>query len=417
MASEFAPILLKLLLLLVAAKIAGELAERLKQPAVLGELLAGILLGPTLLGHFAFFDFASGSAGEIVAFVAELGVILLLFEVGLETKLKEMVAVGKSAMFVAGIGIVGSFVVGFGVAWFLGFIGFWSTNLLFHVFVGATMTATSVGITARVLSDLGRLATAEARIILGAAVLDDVGGLIILAIVLALTNGALDPVGIATQAGIAIAFLVVALLAGVRVMPWALERISRARVRGVVIAAGFAFALLMAYAAESFGLAAIVGAFTAGLILANTRQQQVLSERVRTVGDIFVPFFFVFVGLQVDLRGVGGDALKIVVAVVLLTAAGIGGKIIAGWGVTERGLDKLAVGVGMVPRGEVGIIFALAGLSAGLMEAWEYAAILLVVAITTFVAPIWLKHVLARERPNTPRHHTRAQLTQELGKE
>lgn len=416
MSSEIAPILLKLLLLLVTAKIAGELAERLKQPAVLGELLAGILLGPSILGHFAFFDFASGSAGEIIRFIAELGVILLLFEVGLETKLKDMMAVGKSAGFVALIGIGGAFVVGFALASFLGYVGFWSDNTLFHVFVGATLTATSVGITARVLSDLGRLATAEARIILGAAVLDDVGGLIILAIVLALTNGALDPIGIATQAGIALGFLVVALLVGIRFMPFVLERISRARVRGVVVAAGFAFALLMAYLAEVVGLAAIVGAFAAGLILANTRQQHVLSERVRTVGDIFVPFFFVFVGLQVNLTGVGDNVLKLAAAVVLLTIAGVVGKIIAGWGVTERGLDKLAVGVGMIPRGEVGLIFALAGLSAGLMEAWEYAAILLVVAITTFITPVWLKHVLTRERPNTPRHHTRAELTRELGK-
>ena len=412
MASEFAPVLLKLVLLLAVAKIAGEAAERLKQPAVLGELLAGILLGPSVLGlAHPFFEFSQGLSGEILHFVAEVGVIFLLFEVGLETKLKDMVAVGKSAFLVALLGIVGSFVAGFGVSWLLGAVGFWSDHVLFHVFIGATFTATSVGITARVLSDLGRLATAEARIILGAAVLDDVGGLLILAVVLALAGGALEPVSILQQVAIAVGFLVVALVVGLRVLPWTMDRVARARVRGIVLASGVAFAFLLAYLADLVGLATIVGAFTAGLILASTRQQHVLSERVRHVGDVFVPFFFVFVGLQVDLTGIaGGDVGKLVFAVALLTAVAILGKLVAGWGVADRGLDRYAVGVGMVPRGEVGLIFALYGLQTivggePLMEPWEYAAILLVVALTTFVTPVWLKVVLTRERKATPHHH------------
>lgn len=421
MASEFAPVLLKLVLLLAVAKIAGELAERLKQPAVLGELLAGILLGPSALGlAHPFFAFSSGLMGDVLRFVAEVGVILLLFEVGLETKLKDMVAVGKSAFLVAALGIVGSFAAGFGVSWLLGALGFWSSHVLFHVFIGATFTATSVGITARVLSDLGRLATAEARIILGAAVLDDVGGLLILAIVLALAGGALAPVSILQQAAVAVGFLVVALLLGLRLMPWTMDRVARARVRGVVLAAGVAFAFLLAYLADLVGLATIVGAFAAGLILASTRQQRVLSERVRHVGDVFVPFFFVFVGLQVDVTGIAaGDAGKLALAVVLLTAVAILGKLAAGWGVTERGLDRYAVGVGMVPRGEVGLIFALYGLRTvvdgrPLMEAWEYAAVLLVVALTTFVTPVWLKAVLTRERRRAPHGHaTREELARE----
>ena len=403
MSSDFGLLFLKLALLLVAAKLAGEVAERLKQPAVLGELLAGVLLGPTVLGALSGFSFTSEDGPGVIAFVAELGVILLLFEVGLETNLKAMASVGTSSLLVALLGIVGSFLVGFGVSWGLGAMGFWSGSLLFHVFVGATFTATSVGITARVLSDLGRLATAEARIILGAAVLDDVGGLLILAVVTALAVGGLEPLSLARTAGLALGFLVLALVVGLRVMPWLMDRVSRARVRGVTVAVAVAFALLMAALAESVHLAAIVGAFTAGIILASTRQHQVLSERVRHVGDLFVPFFFVYVGLQLDLRGAGGDAGRIALATAILTLAAIAGKLVAGLGVLERRVDRLSVGVGMVPRGEVGLIFALVGLTTlvdgkPLMQPWEYAAILLVVVLTTFVTPVWLKRTLGRPR-------------------
>lgn len=399
MALEQGLVLLKLLVLLVAAKAAGELAERIRQPAVLGELVAGILLGPTLLG---FVDFTGAEEGlEIVRFVAELGVILLLFEVGLGTKLREMTSVGSSSLLVALLGIVGSFAAGFGVSWLLGSAGFWSDGILFHVFVGATFTATSVGITARVLSDLGKLATPEARIILGAAVLDDVGGLLILALVVALAGGSLAPAALAMKGAIALGFLAVSILVGTRALPWIMDHVSRARVRGVTLASAFAFALLMAFLAEVAGLAAIVGAFVAGVVLAGSRQRDVLVERVRHVGDVFVPFFFVYVGLQLDLRGASGAWTRIAIATTVLTLAAIGGKLLSGLGVLERRLDRLAVGVGMVPRGEVGLIFALVGLTtvvdgAPLMEPWEYAAVLLVVVVTTFITPVWLKRVMMR---------------------
>lgn len=403
MATELGPVLLKLVIVLAAAKLAGEVAERLRQPAVLGELLAGILLGPTLLG---FIDFSAPGDGalEVLRFVAELGVILLLFQVGLETQLKEMLGVGASSLLVALLGIGGSFGAGFGVSWTLGALGFWSDHILFHVFVGATFTATSVGITARVLSDLGRLATAEARIILGAAVLDDVGGLLILAVVSALAVGGLAPMDVAVKAGIALGFLVVVLLVGVRTMPWVMDVVSRARVKGGTVAAAVGFALLMAYLAEVAGLAGIVGAFAAGLILATSRQHAVLGERVRHVADVFVPFFFVYVGLQLDLRGATQDLGRIALATLVLTVVAIAGKLVAGLGVLERGVDRLSVGVGMVPRGEVGLIFALVGLTTmvdgrPLMAPWEYAAVLLVVVVTTFLTPVWLKHTLARARP------------------
>lgn len=392
-------VLLQLVVLLVVAKLAGELFERIGQPPVLGELLAGVLMGPSLL---SFVDLhADGGTGALLVFVAQLGAILLLFEVGLETRLADMLRVGRSAAAVAAIGIVGSFAAGFGTSYALAAAGVWDGSLLFHVFVGATFTATSVGITARVLSDMGRLATVEARTILGAAVLDDVGGLVLLAIVSALAAGTLEPWAVARQTGLGLAFLAVSVAAGIRLMPRALDLLMRMRVRGVLVATGVAFALLMAWLAEVAGLAAIVGAFAAGLILAQSRQQHTLSERVRPLGDVLVPFFFVYVGLQVDLRAVGGDVVPLLVAVAVLSVAAVAGKLVSGLGVLERGSSRLAVAIGMVPRGEVGIIFALVGLStvvdgAPLMAPWEYAAILLVVAITTFAAPPWLKSVLGK---------------------
>lgn len=405
MAAALGIILLKLVVLLLVAKLAGEIAERIRQPAVLGELLAGVLLGPSLFGLVDL-----GVHDETVAligFLASFGAIVLLLEVGLETRLKDMLGVGVSAGLVAIVGIVGSFAAGFGVSYLLGELGIWGTSWLFHVFVGATMTATSVGITARVLSDLGRLATAEARTILGAAVLDDVGGLLILAVVSALAAGALDPGALALKASLAIGFLIVALILGVRFAPRILDLLSRARVRGLLIAVAVAFTLLMAYVAELTGLAAIVGAFAAGLILAQTRQQAALHDRIRTLGDIFVPIFFVYVGLQVDLRGIGANALPMLLAGLALIVAGILGKIVAGLAVVEKSTSKLAVGIGMVPRGEVGLIFALVGVTTiidgePLIAGWQYTALLLAIAITTFITPIWLKRVLVRAGPGGP---------------
>lgn len=400
MAAAIGIILLKLVVLLLVAKIAGELAERVKQPAVLGELLAGVLLGPSLFG---LVDLSQrDDAVTIIAFLASFGAVILLMEVGLETRLKELLGVGVSATLVAIIGIVGAFAFGFGASWALGKAGVWTHTWLFHVFVGATLTATSVGITARILSDMGRLATAEARTILGAAVLDDVGGLLILAVVSALAAGALDPGALALKAGFAIAFLLVALALGVRIAPRVLDLLARARVRGLLIAAAVAFTLLMAYLAELTGLAGIVGAFAAGLILAQTRQQPALHDRMRTLGDVFVPIFFVYVGLQVDLRGIGADVVPMLVVATALILAGIAGKLIAGFGVVERTTSKYAVGVGMVPRGEVGLIFALIGVQAGLIVGWQYTALLLAIAVTTFITPIWLKRALSRAPPAMP---------------
>lgn len=400
MAAAIGIILLKLVILIAVAKLAGEIAERFKQPAVLGELLAGALLGPSLFGLVDLSDHADASVG-LIAFLASLGAIILLLEVGLETKLKDMLSVGVSAGLVALIGIVGSFAFGFGASYALGAMGIWGDSLVFHIFVGATFTATSVGITARVLSDMGRLATAEARTILGAAVLDDVGGLLILAFVSALAAGAVNAYDLALTAVLAVVFLVGSLLIGVRFAPVVLDFLGRARVRGVLLTACIAFALLMAWTAEVIGLAAIVGAFAAGMVLAQTRQQAALHDKVRTIGDLLVPIFFVYVGLQVDLRGIGANVGPMLLVASVLIVAGILGKVIAGLGVVERTSSRLAVGVGMIPRGEVGLIFALVGVENGLIAGWQYTALLLAIAVTTLVTPVWLKRALGR-RMHTP---------------
>lgn len=404
MAAAIGIILLKLVVLVLVAKLAGEIAERFRQPAVLGELLAGVLLGPSLFG-LVDLSLHEDHSVALIAFLANIGAIILLLEVGLETKLKDMLSVGASAGLVALIGIVGSFAVGLLTSWGLALAGVWAHSWTFHIFIGATFTATSVGITARVLSDMGRLATAEARTILGAAVLDDVGGLLILAFVSALAVGAVDPGALALKAILAVGFLVVALLVGVRFAPRVLDLLGRARVRGLLLAVAFAFALLMAYLAEVTGLAAIVGAFTAGLILAQTRQQAALHDRVRTLGDVFVPIFFVYVGLQVDLRGIGANVGPMLVAALVLSVAAILGKLASGLGVVDKGTSRFAVGVGMVPRGEVGLIFALVGVTtlvagAPLISGWQYTALLIAIAFTTFLTPIWLKRVLARHEPS-----------------
>ena len=398
-AAEVGVVLLKLVVLLAAARVAAEVAERLGQPAVLGELLAGVLLGPTLLG---FVDFSQGGGPlDALRVLAELGVLFLLFEVGLETRLGDMLRVGASSSLVALIGIVGSFGAGFGASWALARAGVWSDSLLLHFFVGATLTATSVGITARVLSDLGRLATAEARIILGAAVLDDVGGLLLLAAFGALAAGGVSGWALAGKAALALGFLALVLLLGVRAAPPLFDRLARMRSRGGVLVAAVVLALLAAWLAEQVGLAGIVGAFAAGVGLAATRQREAIGAALRHVSDLFVPLFFVYVGLQLDLRGLGSGAASLAAIVAILTLAALAGKLASGLGVLERGGDRMLVGVGMVPRGEVGLIFAVVGLTtlvagAPLLDAREYGALLLAIALTTLLAPLWLKAIVRR---------------------
>lgn len=391
--------LLTLGLVLVAAKAMGILARRWGQPAVLGELLAGVLLGPSMLGLLP----PLGTDGYVIFhFLAELGVVLLLFEIGLTTDLKAMFQVGPAALAVAALGVVAPFLLGF---------LFWaraphtqvpSTVPLAAaaIFVGATLTATSVGITARVLSDLGQLASAEARIIVGAAVIDDVFGLVILGVVSAMAGG-----GIVTAAGIlkilliAILFLAGAVAVGARLAPQLFALLARIPGREIVPLAALALCVLLAAFADRAGSALIIGAFAAGIALGRTEQSAHITERTEPVVALFTPIFFVMIGGAVDLRlfdlgrpGVGG-VLWIALALSLIAVVG---KFIAGWAAPWTKFRRAIVGVGMIPRGEVGLIFADIGRRSGVLGAEVFNALLLMILITTFLAPVLLKRAFGR---------------------
>ena len=377
--------ILYIILILVFAKVFGELAERIGQPPVLGELVGGVVLAATV------FKWMHVQASENLPLLvlAELGVILLLFEVGLESDLEEFLRVGPSAFMVAVVGVAGPFAAGY------------FGSLLFDlphttaVFIGATLTATSVGITARTLTDMGQLRTSEAKIILGAAVIDDVMGLIILAVVTGLVmTGSTSAWQIGQTTALAIAFLVGAILIGVPVAPHLLNIAKKLRTRGILTISAFLFCLALSYLAHEVKLATIVGAFAAGLVLARTEDLAHIQERIKPVADILVPIFFVMVGIRVDLDVINplNPQTKGTLAFMgMLIAVAVVMKLFAGLGVLRRNVNRIIVGVGMIPRGEVGLIFATIGLTGKIITPGEYAIIITVVVITTFITPPLLK--------------------------
>jgi len=396
--------LLALALVLVASKVFGEIAERIKQPAVLGELVAGVLLGASVL---AIVPSVPGRAGyETFHLLAEVGVAILLFEIGLETDLKDMVRVGISSTLVALVGVAVPFFLGFvSVLAFEKFGILDDVNPAFTTLIaitaGATLTATSVGITARVLSDMNRLHSEEARIVLGAAVIDDILGLIILAVVSGLIDatkqggeGEVSVVSIGIITLKAFGFLFVSILIGNLASRKLFDLINKMRVRGVLLLSALSFAFIFAYLAKLVGLAPIVGAFAAGLVLARTNQFKLIEERLKPVADVFTPIFFITVGAAVDVRVfnpfVGENIPVLLIALVLFTVAVLG-KVVSGWAVFKKDIKKSVVGVGMIPRGEVGLIFAQMGLISGVFDSRLFSAITVMVMLTTFIAPPLLK--------------------------
>jgi Na+:H+ antiporter len=387
MDGELGSFLLAFAAALVGGKLLGELCERLGQPPVLGELVAGVVLGPSLLG---LVPLSSG-----ILLLAEIGVILLLFGVGLETDLEELLSVGAPALAVAIVGMILPFVGGYLVTRVAGF------STLTSIFVGAALTATSIGITSRVLSDLGVLARREGQIILGAAVADDILGLVVLAVVSQIAaTGSFSGWHATRAALLSFAFLLVALLAGMPLGRILIRFVGRARVRGVLVAASIAFALLVAWGAQAAGSAAIVGAFAAGLVLARTDRRRDVDSAVRPIVDVFAPVFFVAVGAQVELQYLDPSVAENRTALLLalgLIVVGILGKFAAGfaaWGRVRRSF----IGTGMVPRGEVGLIFAQIGKQNGALPEPVFIAVVLAVFATTFVTPPLLKAL----RPASP---------------
>lgn len=376
---EFRDLLLGLVLVWLAAKLAGEGMERIGQTAVLGELLAGVIIGPGVLGLV--------HESEVLHALAELGVLILLFEVGLESDLGELLRAGVQAALVALVGVAIPFAVGFGVMLGLG------NPPLLAVFVGATLTATSVGVTARVLTDLGRLQDAAAKVVLGAAVVDDVLGLLVLAVVTGIAEtGSVTATSVILLSIKAVLFLVVAILLGVRLAPPVVRWIGQMRGRGSLIVYPVVFAVALAAVADMMGLATIIGAFAAGLVLATSERREHIKDRVKPIADLLVPIFFVTVGMKVHPGLLNPFAPNAQFGIAMLLAVvAIVSKLVAGLAVYQRGVRRWPVGVGMVPRGEVGLIFAGAGLAAGVIGQDLYSALVVVVMLTTFAAPPWLK--------------------------
>jgi Kef-type K+ transport system membrane component KefB len=391
-ADPVAALALALVIVLAVAKLGGELAVRLGQPAVLGELVAGMLMGNLSLVGVTSLDplWASPSLDML----ARLGVLILLFEVGLESTVGQMMKVGLPSLAVATLGVITPFALGWGAsAWLMP-----TQSLYVHAFVGATLCATSVGITARVFQDLGRLQTAEARIILGAAVIDDVMGLVVLAVVSGTITAANSGAGF-SAAGVglivlkAAVFLVGSLTIGLFLSPRLFTLASRLQARGVLLALGLAWCFLFAWLSDRIGLAPIVGAFAAGLILEDVhyrsfvdRGEHTLDELIKPISAFLAPVFFVLMGMRTDLRafaapGVLGLALVLTIAAVL-------GKQACSLGVWRPGVDKLTIGLGMIVNGKP------------VVDRNTFSALVVMIILTTLVTPFALK--LSMGRKQTP---------------
>jgi Kef-type K+ transport system membrane component KefB len=404
---DMLPVLLALVLVLIGARLGGALFERLGQPPVLGELFAGVVIGN--LGLFGWHGLDGLRDLPALEILAQIGVLFLLFEVGLSSDAGRLLAVGWSSLLVATLGVAAPIGLGFAVSWFF----FPGLHPLSHWFVGATLCATSVGITARVLRDLGFTGSREGRIILGAAVIDDVMGLVVLAVVTgvvaAIAGGAaFRPASGLAIVGKAIGFLAVAFVIGRVVSRRVFALGARLRGAGVLLSLALAFCFGLAWLAGALGLAPIVGAFAAGLVLdeAHYRDLRARDPAGREISDLLeplttflVPVFFVLLGMRVDLAVFGeratlGFALALIVTAVLSKQA-------CSLGVLERGTDRLAVGLGMIPRGEVGLIFASLGTTLvlggeRLVNATMFSAIVAMVAATTLLTPPLLAWRLKR---------------------
>jgi len=370
-------ILLSLFIVFVAAQIGAEIAQRLKLPGVVGEIAAGGVIGPSLLGWV--------QPAEALDVLAEIGVVLLLFSVGLETRLDEMKRVGRSAFLVGVLGVIVPFVLG--SLWAHGSGFDWAKS----TFVAAAFVATSAGITARVLQELGALQREEARVILGAAVIDDILAMLLLGIVTALQSGesgaSLNLGHLAIVLAEAVGFVVVIGVLGPRVMrrssAWLEAPINPLSPLTIVLA----LCLGLAFASTQLGLAAIIGAFLAGMIASETQQRETLERQTQPLLALMTPFFFVVTGSKVELAELANtDAL---LALALITAIAIVSKLAGGFlGALPLGKrSALIVGVGMIPRGEVGVVVASLGLAAGVFSPRTYALIVAMSLLTAMITP------------------------------
>lgn len=406
-----------LLLLIVAAKIGAEIAERLGQPSVLGEILAGILVGATGFGlvvrgfdvqtnaqYFQVFGLTGVAAQgtyQALDVLAEIGAIILLFEIGLHTDLYELRKVGKSALWVGCAGVVLPFVGGWAVSKYL-----LQLQGLTPLIMGAALTATSVGITARVFQDLKLLHTAESQVVLGAAVADDVIGLVILAVISAFgqsqTAGGTQENLIFLAAKVtffAVAFLVAAVWIGVKAVPTLEKVLGRMRSRGAMTVIALVFCLAISLLGTQVKLALIIGAFAAGLVLSHCKCAEEMQEGIKPLADVFIPLFFAMLGTVVNLRVMLNDS-SVVIATLVLVVVAVIGKVVGCLTVPDKNLNKMVVGLAMIPRGEVGLIYARLGIQNNWLPPADYNALVLMVVITTVMTPPLLR-IAAAKMPKT----------------
>lgn len=411
-----AGVLLSLVVIYLAAKLVGELCARINLPSVLGELVGGVLVGVSAFNllifpdssgafHSLILDFLQTTAGltpeavpsvgdsisEVISLLSELGVIILLFEIGLESNLKELIRVGPQAALVAIVGVGVPFAAGT-----TGLILLFGVPAIPAIFAGAALTATSIGITAKVLAELQRLSSREGQIIIGAAVLDDVLGIIVLAVVASLAKTGEIQVGniIYLIVGASV-FLIGSIFLGRLLSPYFVALVDRLQTRGNLLLCSLIFAFVLSYIGAVIHLEAILGAFAAGLILAETDKQKELEEQILPIADMLVPVFFVVVGARTDVSVlnpfVQSNQEGLIIASFLVIVAIIG-KVVTGLAVFgQPGINRLAIGVGMIPRGEVGLVFAGVGATTGILSKSLNAAIIVMVIITTFIAPPLLR--------------------------
>ena len=420
--SEAAPmvlagVLLSLVFIYLASKLGGELSKSLDLPPVLGELVAGVVVGVSAL-HILVFPETGATASdsvvmtilqqigglnsetiaevfsaqsEVISVLAEIGVIILLFEIGLESDLRELQKVGTTAAVVAVVGVIAPFVGGT-----VGLILIFGMPTIPAVFAGAALTATSIGITSKVLSELGQLKSTEGQIIVGAAVIDDVLGIIVLAVVASLAKtGEVDVTNLVYLIISATAFLLGSIFLGKFFNKSFVAIAEKLQTRGKLVIPALIFAFFMAFLANAIHLEAILGAFAAGLVLDETDKRKELDQQVVPIADILVPIFFVSVGARVDLSvlnpTIAENRQGLVIAAFLIVVAIIG-KVITGWAAFgEEKINRLAIGIGMIPRGEVGLVFAGIGAASGVLDKPLQAAIIIMVILTTFVAPPMLR--------------------------
>jgi len=375
-------ILLDLLVILVAAKAVAEIAERVGLPAVVGEMVAGVLVGPSVLGLV--------EPGPVLSVLGELGIVLLLLDVGLQLDITHLGSVARPATAMAVAGTV----LTLGAGWV-------AATAVIHagdtaLFLAAAVTATSLGISARVFADLGRLDSPEARTVLGAAVVDDVIGLLTLTVVARVVTGEGLSVGsVAGALALAVGFLVVAGVTGVRLAAPLFRAIERlARSPGTPLALALAFSLGLAALADAAGLAPLIGAFVAGLALARTDQRDRVRRDLTPIGHVLIPVFFLRVGIDADLgQAVRPGALWLAAA---LLVAAVAGKVLCGLFAVGSSADRLVLGLGMVPRGEVGLVFAGLGLQQGVLNGERYGALLITILLTDLLGPVLLRRRLRR---------------------